>query len=119
MSFLIYSAIISKSQLRKALENFTVAFPVSCLNNEVDVFGKCLSAAGSPEYLGCTEKQQAVSHGTQSLGSWAALSRSLTGEVFVLLCPTEGWWYLCSFGNALLPSAGQVHCVTRNKGLQM
>lgn len=64
----IYSVIISKSQLRKALEEFTVALPASCLDSEADVFGKCLSAAGSHEYFCCTEKQQAVSHGTQSCG---------------------------------------------------
>lgn len=55
----------------------------------------------------------------QSLGSWAVLSGSLTGEVFVFLCPSEGCWCHCSFGSALLPSAGQVHCVTGDKELQM
>lgn len=44
MTFLVYLLIIMKSQVRKALEKFTVAFPVSCLNNEGDVFDKCLSA---------------------------------------------------------------------------
>lgn len=83
----IYLAIISKSQLRKALEKFTVAFPVSCLNNEVAVFGKCLSAAGSPEYLGCTEKQQAVPHGTKPgvLGSAVRVSHRRGVCVFVSL----------------------------------
>lgn len=101
--------------IRKAIEKFTVAVPVSCLNNEVDVFGKRLSAAGSPEYLGCTEKQQAVPHGRQSLGSWAALSRSLTGEVFCFCVPLKA----VGATAALARSAGQVHCVTRNKELQM
>ena len=82
----IYSAVISKSQLRKALEEFTVALPASCLNSKADVFGKCLSAAGSHEYFCCTENQQAVSHGTQScglLGSTVKVSHSKSVCAFV------------------------------------
>lgn len=41
MMTLMYSAVISRSQLGKVLEEFTVALPASCLNSKADVFGKC------------------------------------------------------------------------------
>lgn len=78
--------IVSHSQLRKALAEFTVALPVSCLNSEADVFGKCLSAAGSHEYFCCTGKQQAVSHGAESrglLGSTVKVSHRTSVCAFV------------------------------------
>lgn len=111
----IYSAIISKSQLRKALEEFTVALTASCLNSEADVFGKCLSAAGSHEYFCCTEKQQAVSHDTQSCGILGSTVKVLIRKVFVLLCPAQGCQCHHSFGNAMLLSPKQIRMFTETK----
>lgn len=100
----MYSAIISKSQLRNVFEEFTVALTATCLNSEADGFGKCLSAAGSHEYFCCTEKQQAVSHRTQScrlLDSTVKVSHRKSVCAFVphtrLLSPSQLWqWLLLS-----------------------
>lgn len=49
----------------------------------------------------------------KAVGSWAALSRYLTGQVFVLLCPTQGCRCHCGFGNALLLSTKQIRMFTK------
>lgn len=81
----------------------------------MDVFGKCLSAAGSPEYLDFREKQQAVPHSRQT---WAPGQhcQGLSQEKSLCFCvPLKA----VGAAAALATSAGQVHCVTRDKDLQM